>query len=1019
LDANGNPTHVYNSNGTESQATWGCCGKEWEKDENGVEYSYTYDALKRLIQKVKSGTATQADQYTTYTYDVEDRLLTETTSASGLSQGRTNQYDMAGRLTNSTDLAGLETRTTYSQDGLTTTETLPGGYTRITERHKDGQVKSITGTAQISQYYEYGVNEDGTKWAKVYSASLGRKTGATDPRLGTATTHYDSHGWVDYVEDAGGRRTSFTYGSSTGRKASQTDPLTNVTYYSYLTSGQLEKTWGSAAYPVLYEYDGYGRMVKMSTYRGGTGWSSSTWPASPGTADTTEWVYHEASGLPTSKKDAAGKSVAYTYSSGGKLDSRTWSRTNGTNSLITSYSYNSAGDLSAIDYSDSTPDVSFAYDRLGRQKTADSSVSAHTFAYNGLLLDTETIVSFAGTNVIDRSYDGYGRSTGFALDSDYSIAYGYDDLGRLNQISNTQFQASYSYLANSDLISTIANGDIQTTRTYEQNRNLLTQVKNEVDSVAVSQFDYANDNGGRRTSIKYSGTAFDTGASFNQYQYNNRGEVLVADRFWGANINDTSDPVTGQGFAYAYDNIGNRTGASRDNEETAYTANNLNQYSQRTVADLIDVIGSAETNTTVTVNDLATTRHGKYWHKGLGVTNDSSAVYQSVNVVGVYNPPGTNDPDIVTSVTGHVFVAKTPEQFVYDNDGNLTSDGRFSYVFDSENRLIGAETLTNLPSSVSRVKVEFTYDYMSRRVSKTVYNWVSNDWSLVENRGFVYDSWNLIREIAVTPTPPYSVTNSYVYGLDLSGSLQGAGGIGGLLATIRPNPTNSLPPTAYLYSYDANGNVSELTDAGNGSVKAHYEYSAYGEVLVSTGDLAADNHFQFSTKYLDSEVDMNYYGYRFYSPSLGRFLSRDPIGEIAFKLTSNANKYGIKKKASINLYRFVLNNPVNNYDIVGLLCFTLQWDNWSSWDYQEPFAITGTTEYGSPYITEDHGNTYSCQRYQFTGMAEVHRQYIDKETTYCDCIPPSSTYSLGDDIVIDTIFDTWIESICDMIIGSG
>jgi len=174
--------------------------------------------------------------------------------------------------------------------------------------------------------------------------------------------------------------------------------------------------------------------------------------------------------------------------------------------LVTSYSYNDAGDLSAIDYSDNTPDVSFTYDRLGRQKTASSSISEHTFAYNSLLLDTETIVSPAGTNVIDRSYDGYGRSMGFALDSDYNVAYGYDAFGRLNQISNVQFQASYSYLANSDLISTIANGDLQTTRTYEQNRDLFTQVKNEIDSSTLSQFDYANDAGGRRTSIKYSGS---------------------------------------------------------------------------------------------------------------------------------------------------------------------------------------------------------------------------------------------------------------------------------------------------------------------------------------------------------------------------------------------------------------------------------------------------------------------------------------------------------------------------------
>ena len=584
--------------------------------------------------------------------------------------------------------------------------------------------------------------------------------------------------------------------------------------------------------------------------------------------------------------------------------------------MVTSYSYNDAGDLSAIDYSDNTPDVSFTYDRLGRQKTASSSISEHTFAYNSLLLDTETIVSPAGTNVIDRSYDGYGRSMGFALDSDYNVAYGYDAFGRLNQISNVQFQASYSYLANSDLISTIANGDLQTTRTYEQNRDLFTQVKNEIDSSTLSQFDYANDAGGRRTSIKYSGSAFETGPAFNLYGYNSKSEVQTADRYWGANLNDTSDPVSGQSFAYSYDNIGNQTASLRENEEMDYTANNLNQYTQRTIPDGIDILGSAETNSTVTVNDLATSRHGKYWYKDLTVTNSASAAYQQVNVVGVYNPPGTNDPDVVSTSSGHVFVAKTPETFTYDDDGNLLSDGRFNYTWDSENRLIGAETLTSLPASVPRVKVEFVYDYMSRRISKTVYNWVSNDWQEVSSMTFIYDGWNMIAEKTT------SITSFYTYGLDLSGTLQSAGGVGGLLATRIG--TNNV-----CYTFDGNGNVSELI-SDLGSLAAHYEYSPFGETIVATGPMAQENHFRFSTKYCDPDCNLYDFGMRWYSPSLGRWLSRDPIGErglttFLFKKESLIYFSLLCLQAEKNLYAYVENDVLNYVDINGLWKYHGNW----------------------------------------------------------------------------------------------
>ena len=76
--------------------------------------------------------------------------------------------------------------------------------------------------------------------------------------------------------------------------------------------------------------------------------------------------------------------------------------------------------------------------------------------------------------------------------------------------------------------------------------------------------------------MKHSGTAFDVGPAFNAYGYNARSEVTNAARYWGADLGDTNDPVDGQAYAYAYDNIGNRTSASRNASEASYTANSLN-----------------------------------------------------------------------------------------------------------------------------------------------------------------------------------------------------------------------------------------------------------------------------------------------------------------------------------------------------------------------------------------------------------------------------------------------------------
>jgi hypothetical protein len=254
------------------------------------------------------------------------------------------------------------------------------------------------------------------------------------------------------------------------------DAMSNTTYMSYTPAGQEEKIWG-ATYPIWHEYDGYGRKVAMHTYRSGAGFEGSNWPAGAGAGDLTVWSYHEPSGLLVGKSDAAGKSVSYL--AGGKLATRTWARQTplpggggGGLPLITTYSYNPAGDLTGIDYSDGTPDVAFNLDRLGRQKTAASSASSHAFVYSGLLLDTETIISTAGTNIIDRSFDALGRPTGFTLGPTYSVFYGYDGLGRFSQISNVQCQVAYSYLPGSDLLagySEIKSG-LVVEKTFETNR---------------------------------------------------------------------------------------------------------------------------------------------------------------------------------------------------------------------------------------------------------------------------------------------------------------------------------------------------------------------------------------------------------------------------------------------------------------------------------------------------------------------------------------------------------------------
>ena len=80
-----------------------------------------------------------------------------------------------------------------------------------------------------------------------------------------------------------------------------------------------------------------------------------------------------------------------------------------------------------------------------------------------------------------------------------------------------------------------------------------------------------------------------------------------------------------------------------------------------------------------------------------------------------------------------------------------------------------------------------------------------------------------------------------------------------------------------LYSIDGNKNVSELVSASDGSISAHYEYAPFGEVILSSGDLALTNQFRFSSEYADDAISLVYYNFRHLDPVTGRWLQSDPM----------------------------------------------------------------------------------------------------------------------------------------------
>ena len=290
-----------------------------------------------------------------------------------------------------------------------------------------------------------------------------------------------------------------------------------------------------------------------------------------------------------------------------------------------------------------------------------------------------------------------------------------------------------------------------------------------------------------------------------------------------------------------------------------YSASRLNQYTQRTVPGYATLRGEAATNATVTVNERLTFRQVSYFYGGDVADNTTSSVLKDLEVYAAINPSGTNTPDIVSAATGTIFIARTPKSFTYDADGNMTSDGRFHYFWNGENRLVCA--------SNAEVVVTYAYDHRGRMVSKTLCS--SAPLRLIKTITYLWDDWNIIREI-VRKGDSVAVTDN-IWGLDLDGTLQGTGEVGGLLAVVRNDGV-------FLPTYDANGNVSEYVST-NGEVVAHYDYSPFGEPLVTSGPLAATFTHQFSTKPYCAATGFSEYQMRKYNPVIGRWMSRDPLEE--------------------------------------------------------------------------------------------------------------------------------------------
>jgi RHS repeat-associated protein len=211
-------------------------------------------------------------------------------------------------------------------------------------------------------------------------------------------------------------------------------------------------------------------------------------------------------------------------------------------------------------------------------------------------------------------------------------------------------------------------------------------------------------------------------------------------------------------------------------------------------------------------------------------------------------------------------------------------------------------------AGVPKQRLEHTYDSEGRRIRIVLQTWnaTTSSWTTTTDTRYAYDAYNEIANWTVDPASSAILqTQSLHWGLDLSQTEQGAGGVGGLIA-IHTSSFILLP------CYDGNGNITAYVSplpVGEGQgegvkLVTQYDYDAFGnQIQLLPSSFPIQTSYGFSTKPTDPISNWSYYTFRHYDPVKGRWTSRDPIGE----------------RGGVNLSGFIKNLATSSIDYIGYI----------------------------------------------------------------------------------------------------
>ena len=535
------------------------------------------------------------------------------------------------------------------------------------------------------------------------------------------------------------------------------------------------------------------------------------------------------------------------------------------NGNVTRYNYDALNRKIVDTFADGTTNV-YRYDRDHNVvQFTDENQTTHTNVFDGINRAISKSVSrtqdIAGTTQWQFEYDGLSRLTK-ATDNndpdlpsdDSAVEREYDSLSRLltetqnGKVVATTFDGVGNRLAlaypNARVVEMAYDGLDRIDRLQDQDTT----------PVMIAEYDYL---GPRRVIER----RYRNGLRLRYHDGNNQdiGYDGIKRRTQHQHVNATDTLIAG--FSYAYDKEHNRR------YEADLFANLADVYEYDSAYRL------TRTGFQVATNSLAGVVNNNTTNADVtGLTGISQNTYQ-LDGVGNWVQQGAGGSTIAfTANEMNEYVTVGGQAQTHDQNGNRTSDGNRTFVYDFANRVI------QITDTSQSLVANYKYDALGRRIQKDVNGTVTT---------FFYDDARSIEERTGTDT----VARQYVYGR----------GIDELLELT----TNGQ---SFFYHDNTIGSVVALTN-GSGGVQERYRYDPYGQVTILAADgvtvipaSTVGNPFGFTGRRLDSESEFYYYRARYYDPIQGRFLQRDPKGYID----------------GMGLYEYVTGNPVNWIDPLGM-----------------------------------------------------------------------------------------------------